>query len=169
MSLPSSETRRRTGEIQDPTPWVKFAAGLTCAAVAWLTLVLTAPVALSRGRVPVLTLAVYYAGSLVCHQRPERSFHLAGVQMPVCARCFGLYLAGAAGLTVAWRGRRTLSSREVRALLAVAALPIVTTVALEWLGALETSNIQRMVTGLPLGFAAGVVVVRSLARPGDAL
>ena len=28
-------------------------------------------------------------------------------------------------------------------LLAVAALPIATTVALEWLGAIETSNLQR--------------------------
>jgi uncharacterized membrane protein len=148
---------------------LNFAVGLTCAAVAWLALVLTAPVALSRGRLPALTLAVYHAGSLVCHQRPERSFHLAGVQLPVCARCFGLYVAGAAGLIVAWRRRRTLSARAVQTLLALAALPIVTTVALEWLGAIETSNLQRMVTGLPLGFAAGVVVVRSLARPGDAL
>ena len=54
-------------------------------------------------------------------------------------------------------------------LLAVAAFPIVTTVALEWLGAIETSNLQRMVTGLPLGFAAGAVIVRSLAPPSDAL
>jgi uncharacterized membrane protein len=148
---------------------LNFAVGLTCAAVAWLALVLTAPVALSRGRLPALTLAVYHAGSLVCHQRPERSFHLAGVQLPVCARCFGLYVAGAAGLIVAWRRRRTLSARAVQTLLALAALPIVTSVALEWLGAIETSNLQRMVTGLPLGFAAGAVVVRSLARQSDAL
>ncbi len=148
---------------------MNLAVGLTCAAVAWLTLVLSAPVALSRGHLPTLTLAVYRAGSLVCHQRAERSFHLAGAQLPVCARCFGLYLAGAAGLSLAWLGRRTFSARAVRMLLAVAAFPIVTTVALEWLGAIETSNLQRMVTGLPLGFVAGVVIVRSLAPPGDAL
>ena len=51
----------------------------------------------------------------------------------------------------------------MRLFLALAALPIVATVALEWLGALQTSNIQRLITGLPLGFAAGVVIVRSLA------
>jgi uncharacterized membrane protein len=166
MSHPHSEPLRQTGEIHDLTPW---AVGLTCAAVAWLALVLTAPVAMSRGRLPPLTLAVYHAGSLVCHQRPERSFHLAGVQLPVCARCFGLYLAGAFGLSVAWRMRRRFSAAAVRTLLALAALPIVTTVALEWLGAIETSNLQRMVTGLPLGFVAGVVIVRSLSRSGDAL
>jgi uncharacterized membrane protein len=166
MLRPRSEPLRRQREIQDLTPW---AVGLTCAAVAWLALVLTAPVAMSRGSLPVVTLAVYHAGSLVCHQRPERSFHLAGVQLPVCARCFGLYLAGASGLSVAWRSRRRFCAGAVRALLALAALPIVTTVALEWLGAIETSNLQRMLTGLPLGFAAGVVIVRSLSRSGDAL
>jgi hypothetical protein len=38
-------------------------------------------------------------------------------------------------------------------------------VALEWLGMIQTSNVQRLLTGLPLGFAAGVMIVRSLARP----
>jgi uncharacterized membrane protein len=145
---------------------VNIAAGVTCAAVAWVALVLTAPVALARGRLPVFTLAVYQAGSLVCHQRPERSLHLAGVQLPVCARCFGLYLSGAAGLTFASRNRRALPARAARTLLAIAAIPIATTVGLEWLGMIQTSNLQRMLTGLPLGFAAGVVIVRSLSgRP----
>jgi uncharacterized membrane protein len=148
---------------------VSLSTGVTYAAVAWLTLVVSAPVALSRGRLPAFTLAVYQAGSLVCHQRPERSFHLAGIQLPVCARCFGLYLSGATGLAVASRRRRALSARAVRALLALAALPIVSTVALEWLGAIQPTNVQRMLTGLPLGFAAGVVIVRSLTRAGDAI
>lgn len=146
-----------------------LAAVLTCAALAWLTMILAAPLALSRARGPVFTLAVYQAGSLVCHQRPERSFRLAGMQLPVCARCFGLYLSGAVGLTVATRSRRALSARVARVLLAVTALPIVTTVALEWLGAIETTNVQRLLTALPLGFAAGVVIVRSLPGRGDAL
>ena len=148
---------------------MNLAVGLTCAAVAWLTLVLSAPLALSRSHLPTLTLAVYRAGSLVCHQRAERSFHLAGVQLPVCARCFGLYLSGAVGLSLAWLGRRSFSARAARILLAVAAVPIVATVALEWVGAIETTNVQRMMTGLPLGFMAGAVIVRSLAPPGDAL
>jgi uncharacterized membrane protein len=136
---------------------------VTCASVVWVTMILTAPLALSRARVPVLTLAVYQAGSLVCHQRPERSFHVAGIQLPVCARCFGLYLSGAVGLTLASRRGRALSTNAVRLFLALAALPIAATVGLEWLGAIQTSNVQRLLTGLPLGFAAGVVIVRSLS------
>ena len=131
---------------------------------------LDGPVALSRGRLPVLTLAVYQAGSLVCHQRPERSFHLAGVQLPVCARCFGLYLSGAVGLAC----RVAHSADVLRARGADAAGAggpadrddCRARVA----GAIETSNVQRMLTGLPLGFAAGVVIVRSLGpAPGDAI
>jgi uncharacterized membrane protein len=166
MSVVHSDPFRLDRDGATLTPWL---AALTGAAVAWIVLLLASPVALAHGRAPVLTLATYHAGSLVCHQRPDRSFHLSGVQLPVCARCFGLYLAGAAGLTAAWLGRRPISPRRVRMLLAAAAVPIVTTVALEWLGAIATTNALRMVTGLPLGFAAGLVLVRSVARPVDAL
>jgi uncharacterized membrane protein len=148
---------------------MSMGAALTCGALTWLTLVVVSPLALSREQLPGLTFAVYRAGSIVCHQRPERSFHLAGIQLPVCARCFGLYLSGALGLTaglaLASRARRAPSGATVRNLLAVAALPIALSVGLEWLGLIHTTNVQRMLTGLPLGFVAGVVIVRSLARP----
>ena len=49
----------------------------------------------------VVSAGVYLTGSLLCHQRPERSFSLWGAQMPVCARCAGLYLGGALGVLVA--------------------------------------------------------------------
>jgi uncharacterized membrane protein len=40
------------------------------------------------------------AGYAVCHRIPERSFALAGRQLPLCARCSGLYLGAGAGLLV---------------------------------------------------------------------
>lgn len=43
----------------------------------------------------LLVVAAYAIGSMVCHQLPERSYHLWTAQMPVCARCAGIY-AGAA-------------------------------------------------------------------------
>jgi uncharacterized membrane protein len=148
---------------------MSISAALTCGALTWLTLLVASPLALSRGQVPGVTFAVYRAGAIVCHQRPERSFHLAGVQLPVCARCFGLYLSGALGLTaglgLASRARRALSGATVRQLLALAALPIAVSVGVEWLGLIQTTNVQRMLTGLPLGFAAGVVIVRALVGP----
>ncbi len=81
----------------------------TAVTLGWLLLVLLAPVALARdigGRaVTLVSAGAYLLGGVVCHQRPDRSFHLEGVQMPVCARCTGLYLGGGLGVLAA-AGRR---------------------------------------------------------------
>lgn len=46
------------------------------------------------------------AAFAVCHRLPERTFHVAGRQLPLCARCSGTYLGTLAGLTVLMlRGR----------------------------------------------------------------
>ena len=140
----------------------RIAVAITILAVMWLLAIVTSPVLLARGQAQIPTIAAYQIGSLVCHQRPERSFHLAGIQMPVCARCFGLYLAGAVGLVFAWIGRLRLPSHTTKVIMALAAAPIVLTVALEMLGAITTSNVVRLSTGLPLGFAAGLLIVGSL-------
>ena len=45
-------------------------------------------------------------GYAVCHQLPERSFHLAGEQLPLCARCSGTFLGALAGFVLlTLRGR----------------------------------------------------------------
>jgi uncharacterized membrane protein len=137
---------------------------LTAAAVVWLVLIFTAPLALAHGRAPVVGVIAYQIGALVCHQRPERSFHLAGVQLPVCARCLGLYVSGAAGLLVSWMWKSRIM-RQARLILVLAALPIALTVALEWFGAMATTNSQRFLTGLPLGVVAGLVLAELLRRP----
>jgi hypothetical protein len=84
-----------------------LAAALTVVAVLWAAAIVAAPFAASHGRLVWMPVAAYQIGALICHQRPERSFHVAGTQMPVCARCFGLYAAGAAGVLIAWSIRRT--------------------------------------------------------------
>ena len=135
-----------------------LAAALTTLALGWSLLIVATPVAASTGRGTWAAAIAYQIGSLVCHQRPDRSFHLAGVQMAVCARCFGLYAAGAAGLLLAAGGfRDRWPSRANRLVLAAAAVPIVATVALEWAGTIHTSNAVRMLSGLPLGVIAGLM------------
>jgi len=39
-------------------------------------------------------------GYAICHRIPDRSFHLAGQQLPLCARCTGTYLGVAVALIV---------------------------------------------------------------------
>jgi uncharacterized membrane protein len=132
---------------------------LTSAATAWLSLLVAGPWlgAISDG----LAGAVYLAGSLVCHQQPERSFHLAGAQLPVCARCLGLYAGGGLGLLVwAARARGTRAGwRRSQALrvLALAAVPTAVSVATAWAGLGDPPNVWRALLALPLGTAAGAM------------
>ena len=41
---------------------------------------------------------IYLAYRLVCHQRPERSFHVLGEQMAVCERDIAIFLSGTVAL-----------------------------------------------------------------------
>jgi hypothetical protein len=62
-------------------------AALAAGSVVWFALVVLAP-----DLPPALAAIVYGIGGVVCHQRPERSFHWHGAQLAVCARCTGIYL-----------------------------------------------------------------------------
>ena len=144
------------------------AGALAAAAVLWAAAVLTSPLAATRGgsRAAACAAVVYAAGSRICHQRPERSFHLAGVQLPVCARCLGLYVSSAvaalAFVLVPAQRRMAPTAIDSRVVLAVAALPTLLTVGLEWIQIAHPSNLARAAAALPLGAAAGWIVLRSL-------
>lgn len=140
------------------------------ASLAWAGAVPAATIAAAErlgGVVSVLTVLVYGIGSLLCHQRPERSFHIASTPFPVCARCVGLYL-GAAWAS-SWSGFRLLppqvSSRWGRAWLVAAAAPVVGTLIYEWSTGSVPSNLVRAASGLPLG--GGVTWLILSAIDGD--
>jgi len=163
-------------------------------AIAWAILVPVAAFAASRTP-PVefggaLAVVVYRIGSLICHQRPERSFYLFGVPLPVCARCTGIY-AGAAlmAIAVAVRGAgaghhsnadttsdgvRHADGSDVRPgvvnarrVLFVSALPTVATLVYEWSTAHMPTHWIRAMSGLPLGVVvAWIVCTVAPARRG---
>ncbi len=142
-----------------PRPGLPFflALLLTAGAVVWAAACIAAPH--FRGAAP--TDVVYPLAAAVCHQQPERSFALRGVQLPVCARCAGLYVSGALGALAAWFGRRRAPG-SARALLFIAALPTASTIPVEWFGFSPLSNVIRAAAALPLGAAAGWTFVRAL-------
>ena len=100
----------------------------------------------------------------ICHQRPERSFFIGGAQLPVCARCTGLYVGAAVAAPLALVIATRLSARGARVALAMAALPTALTWTLEFTGIAAFSNVVRFVAALPLGLAAAWLV---LAVIGD--
>jgi hypothetical protein len=144
--------------------WV--APGIALLAVVWLLLIVAAPVLW----IPVAG-AMYAAGSFICHQLPERSFHFQSAQLPVCARCLGLYCGGALGsvigasAVVRHRIRRgqPLLARALRWRTAAAAIPTLATFVLEWGFGWPISNTVRAAAALPFGVAVAFVVVSAVA------
>lgn len=146
-----------------------MAVGCLIGAGAWAAALVWAPRALERPAPEraafVVAAAVYVAAGAVCHQRADRSFHRGATQLPVCARCAGLYAGAPAGLLatlLAGRARRPAGARfggrPLRLLLAAAAAPVALTAAGELLGVVEPSNFVRAATGVPLGAAAAALV-----------
>jgi uncharacterized membrane protein len=143
---------------------------LVAATLVWPLLIVTAAWRDGTGRLPAWSAFVYLAGAGVCHQKPERSFHTAGVQWPVCGRCSGLYLAapiGAVAASIAMRRRRVRGRTLVW--LAVAALPTAATLVLEFLTPVPVGNMARAAAALPLGAAVAFVVVATAAEPGGSI
>ena len=134
---------------------------LTIVAVAWSVVILAAPIGM-HDAMSGPAAVVYAVASRICHQKTDRSFAIAGIQMPVCARCSGLYLSGALGALLAWtrRGRGPITS--IRTVLFAAALPTALTFGLEFLRMVAFSNAARAVAALPLGAAAGWSFVQML-------
>ena len=145
-------------------------ASLPVAAVAWAVLIVAVPwvgaAAGAPGVVRWTGAGVYLAGSVICHQRPERSFHTHGVRWPVCSRCSGLYLGGAAGVLFAWLagGRRAPVPLETwRRLLLATAAPTAATLVLEWWNPAWSSGLVRALAAAPLGAAVGVLLAASMS------
>ncbi len=139
-----------------------LAAALTVAAVFWSIVILTAPLGLRHPGWSAPIAVVYTAASRVCHQKTERSFAVAGIQMPVCARCAGLYISGAVGALIGCIRRVRGPFAPLRTMLIVAALPTALTFALEFMGIMPFSNAARAVAALPLGAVAGWSFVQML-------
>jgi uncharacterized membrane protein len=138
-----------------------MARALAVLAILWPAIGAAAVASAANGRAPLWTAGVYVVGSRICHQRPERSFHTAGIPWPVCARCSGMYLgaavAGWVGLTAA--GRMRARATSVRAVLAAAALPTLATWTAERFFDVPFSNAARFVAALPLGAVVAAIVV----------
>jgi uncharacterized membrane protein len=107
---------------------------------------------------------VFPVGHFICHQRPDRSFFISGHQMPVCARCTGLYAGAAIAGPLALIFAVSITSQRSRAILGIAALPTLLTWTLEFVGLVPFSNASRFVAALPLGFAAAWLVLSVLSE-----
>jgi uncharacterized membrane protein len=138
-------------------------------ATTWVVLLATAPSAALGAPLSAIT---YAFGSVLCHQRPERSFYAGLAQVPVCARCSGIYLGAVAGALVAMvasaplNGSRLRTRAGIRTALVASAIPTAVTWLLEAAGIWAASNAIRFIAALPVGAAVAVTVnYGECARP----
>jgi uncharacterized membrane protein len=145
---------------------------LVALALTWLGALFVAVFLASRPRLTTplyaLSAAVYHIGSLVCHQLPERSFYFWGAQMPVCARCAGLYLGAAVTALAAMRIGPPFQQRvwdRARQLVFIGALPTALTLIYEWMSGNMPGHWIRAAAGFPLG--AIVMLIALAATPAE--
>ena len=105
----------------------------------------------------VVRALAYGLGSLICHQRPDRSLTMCGRPWPVCGRCGGLYLGAAAGTLLVTLGVwRRGTWRQWRARMAWSAAPTLALWTLEIATGFDPGTIVRFAAALPLGILAAL-------------
>jgi uncharacterized membrane protein len=107
---------------------------------------------------------VFLAFEQVCHQLPDRTFHVHGLPLAVCQRCFGVYVGLAAAMLV-WpfvRQHADALGRSTLAVLAAGTVPLGIDWALTVLGVWQNTPFTRTATGLLFGLVAGAVLARAL-------
>ncbi|HAF15748.1 MAG TPA: hypothetical protein DHU55_10865 [Blastocatellia bacterium] len=103
---------------------------------------------------------IFWVAGFLCHQRPERSPHLFGAQMPLCWRCTGI-LAGSVALVILLIIRRRLPSLAWSVALSLL-MPL--DVALAVVGVWNGHNSLRLITGFLWGLFSTAAVLHLLSN-----
>jgi uncharacterized membrane protein len=140
--------------------WITWAI-VTAIGLSLVGLIICAP--LLQSSHPVFAASIYKTFSYVCHQIPERSFHVAGHQFAVCSRCTGLY-SGFAVATLVYPLARSLKRTDTprRIWLFLAPLPLVIDFSLTYFGVWQNNHTTRFATGALLGSVAVFYVLPGL-------
>jgi len=144
-------------------PWIIWAI-ITAIALAIVGLIAGAPFTQAHGH-PEIASPIYKAFSFVCHQIPERSFHLSGHLFGVCSRCTGLYV-GFAVAALVYPLARSLKRTDTpsRLWLILAALPLSLDFALGYFSIWQNAHLSRFSTGALLSSVALFYIMPGLVE-----
>lgn len=139
---------------------------LTLLCFGLLALIFAAPVLSAQGYIEPAGF-IYRAFGLLCHQIPERSFHVGGKALAVCARCTGIY-AGFATSVLFYPVMRSLKRADSprRIWLVAASLPIAVDFALGFFGIWQNTHFSRFSTGAIFGAACALYVLPGFLELG---
>lgn len=83
---------------------------------------------------------------LGCHQMPERSFFIKGYQLPICARCTGVYIGQIVALILLF------FLRIPWYISVILIVPMGIDWSLQYFVKIISNNVRRLITGLLCGF-----------------
>ena len=105
-----------------------------------------------------MTVFMERVGSAVCHQMAERSFIFHGLQMPLCARCTGIYTGVFFAFCFFYLKKRMNAGTPFSLLQAILTGLVILPVGIDgvgsYLGFWESSQLMRVLTGSLVGSIA---------------
>jgi len=136
----------------------------TLLAAFWVLLIVLAPFAEANNFLSLAN-SLYKVFSYLCHQMPERSFHIHASAFAVCSRCFGVYFGLFFGLII-YPLLRPLTETEPlpRFWLFLAMIPMAIDWSLGFFEIWENTLWSRFVTGAILGAACAGFIIPALVE-----
>lgn len=143
--------------------WKVWAIGLVVV-FAWTFAIVLAPIAKANG-LSAISSPFYKFFGWICHQIPDRSFHVGDEQFAVCSRCFGVYFGLFSGFAIypLWRKIDEIEPLT-RFWLFLSLIPIAVDWSLTIFGIWENTQLSRFVTGLVLGISCATFIVPALVE-----
>lgn len=149
-----------TARTQALKVWIIAAAVV----VVWLLLIVLPAIFAANGQTSASS-PLYFFFSHLCHQMPERSFHLGDHQLAVCSRCFGVYFGLLLGLAIypLWRSIENIDPLP-RIWLFASMIPIAIDWSLGAFGIWDNNHASRFITGLILGVGCATYIMPALVE-----
>jgi len=143
--------------------WKAWTGGLIVVGL-WALAIVLAPVLKANGITSVSS-PIYHFFSFICHQIPDRSFHIEGEPFGVCSRCFGVYFGLVFGFVIYpfWREMTEIEPLP-RFWLFLSLFPAGIDWSLTIFGIWENTHLTRFVTGMILGVACATYIVPAIVE-----
>jgi uncharacterized membrane protein len=135
----------------------------------WCACIVLAPILVAEeGTQTTVAKPLYLFFGELCHQIPDRTLHIAGNPMAVCARCAGIYSGFLVGLLffpllTGFKPR----SFSPRLLVLTAVAPMFADVVLEGLGVWMQDNMFRLGVGAWFGVLICLSILPQLTDAGE--
>jgi len=105
---------------------------------------------------------IYMFGDLWCHQRSDRSLFINGNQMPVCARCLGIFIGAPLGILASMLTKisdfHESLHKKVLVIVSIGYAPILTDSIGQSVKLWDSVNPIRLATGAAAGTSFGIIL-----------